>query len=42
MASQGVPIPSDTGPAAWAGQKVMTVTSGPGFSLMMENFGLPA
>jgi 2-oxoglutarate ferredoxin oxidoreductase subunit alpha len=26
--------------AAWGGQKVMTVTSGPGFSLMMENFGL--
>ena len=28
--------------AAWAGQKAMTVTSGPGFSLMMENFGLGA
>jgi len=28
--------------AAWAGQKVMTVTSGPGFSLMMENIGLAA
>jgi 2-oxoglutarate ferredoxin oxidoreductase subunit alpha len=26
--------------AAWGGQKVMTVTSGPGFSLMMENLGL--
>jgi 2-oxoglutarate ferredoxin oxidoreductase subunit alpha len=26
--------------AVWAGQKVMTVTSGPGFSLMMENIGL--
>lgn len=26
--------------AAWGGQKVMTVTSGPGFSLMMETFGL--
>ena len=25
---------------AWGGQKVMTVTSGPGFSLMMENIGL--
>ena len=25
---------------AWAGKKVMTVTSGPGFSLMMENIGL--
>jgi len=25
---------------AWAGQKAMTVTSGPGFSLMMENIGL--
>ena len=24
----------------WGGQKVMTVTSGPGFSLMMENIGL--
>jgi len=28
--------------AAWAGQKAMTITSGPGFSLMMENFGLGA
>ncbi|MBN1503944.1 MAG: 2-oxoacid:acceptor oxidoreductase subunit alpha [Candidatus Eisenbacteria bacterium] len=26
--------------AAWAGQKAMTATSGPGFSLMMENLGL--
>ncbi len=26
--------------AAWGGQKVMTVTSGPGFSLMVENLGL--
>jgi 2-oxoglutarate ferredoxin oxidoreductase subunit alpha len=26
--------------AAWGGQKSMTVTSGPGFSLMMENIGL--
>jgi len=26
--------------AVWGGQKVMTVTSGPGFSLMMENIGL--
>jgi len=26
--------------ASWAGQKAMTATSGPGFSLMMENFGL--
>jgi len=26
--------------AAWGGKKVMTVTSGPGFSLMMENIGL--
>jgi len=25
---------------AWAGRKTMTVTSGPGFSLMMENLGL--
>ena len=25
--------------AAWAGKKVMTVTSGPGFSLMMEHIG---
>ncbi len=28
--------------AVWAGQKAMTVTSGPGFSLMMENIGLAA
>lgn len=27
---------------AWGGQKVMTVTSGPGFSLMMETIGLAA
>jgi len=26
--------------AAWTGSKTMTVTSGPGFSLMMENIGL--
>ncbi len=26
--------------AAWGGMKSMTCTSGPGFSLMMENFGL--
>jgi 2-oxoglutarate ferredoxin oxidoreductase subunit alpha len=26
--------------AAWTGSKAMTVTSGPGFSLMMENIGL--
>lgn len=26
--------------AAWSGTKAMTVTSGPGFSLMMENLGL--
>lgn len=26
--------------AAWAGAKTMTATSGPGFSLMMENLGL--
>lgn len=26
--------------AAWGGQKAMTATSGPGFSLMMENLGL--
>jgi 2-oxoglutarate ferredoxin oxidoreductase subunit alpha len=26
--------------AAWSGKKSMTVTSGPGFSLMMENIGL--
>ena len=28
--------------AAWAGTKAMTVTSGPGFSLMQENIGLGA
>jgi 2-oxoglutarate/2-oxoacid ferredoxin oxidoreductase subunit alpha len=28
--------------AAWTGTKVLTVTSGPGFSLMMENLGLAA
>lgn len=28
--------------AAWAGKKAMTVTSGPGFSLMMEHVGLAA
>ncbi len=28
--------------AAWSGTKSMTVTSGPGFSLMMENIGLAA
>jgi 2-oxoglutarate ferredoxin oxidoreductase subunit alpha len=28
--------------AAWGGQKSMTVTSGPGFSLMMEHIGLAA
>lgn len=28
--------------AVWGGQKAMTVTSGPGFSLMMENIGLAA
>ncbi len=28
--------------ASWAGKKPMTVTSGPGFSLMMENIGLAA
>ena len=28
--------------AVWAGAKVMTVTSGPGFSLMMEHIGLAA
>jgi 2-oxoglutarate ferredoxin oxidoreductase subunit alpha len=28
--------------ASWAGVKSMTVTSGPGFSLMMENIGLGA
>ena len=27
---------------SWAGKKSMTVTSGPGFSLMMENIGLAA
>lgn len=27
---------------AWSGKKTMTVTSGPGFSLMMENIGLGA
>jgi 2-oxoglutarate ferredoxin oxidoreductase subunit alpha len=27
---------------SWAGKKCMTVTSGPGFSLMMENLGLGA
>jgi 2-oxoglutarate/2-oxoacid ferredoxin oxidoreductase subunit alpha len=27
---------------AWSGSKCMTVTSGPGFSLMMENIGLAA
>jgi 2-oxoglutarate ferredoxin oxidoreductase subunit alpha len=26
--------------ASWGGQKSMTATSGPGFSLMMENYGL--
>jgi 2-oxoglutarate ferredoxin oxidoreductase subunit alpha len=26
--------------ASWAGMKAMTATSGPGFSLMMENLGL--
>ena len=26
--------------ASWGGAKSMTATSGPGFSLMMENFGL--
>ncbi len=26
--------------ASWAGQRAMTATSGPGFSLMMENIGL--
>jgi len=26
--------------ASWGGEKAMTVTSGPGFSLMMENIGL--
>jgi 2-oxoglutarate ferredoxin oxidoreductase subunit alpha len=28
--------------AVWGGAKAMTVTSGPGFSLMMENIGLAA
>ncbi len=28
--------------AAWTGKRTMTVTSGPGFSLMMENIGLAA
>ncbi|MBI5711036.1 MAG: 2-oxoacid:acceptor oxidoreductase subunit alpha [Candidatus Eisenbacteria bacterium] len=28
--------------ASWSGTKCMTVTSGPGFSLMMENIGLAA
>ena len=28
--------------AVWAGSKAMTVTSGPGFSLMMENIGFAA
>ena len=28
--------------ASWTGTKTMTVTSGPGFSLMMENIGLAA
>jgi len=28
--------------AVWSGQKSMTITSGPGFSLMMENIGLGA
>jgi 2-oxoglutarate/2-oxoacid ferredoxin oxidoreductase subunit alpha len=28
--------------AAWGGRKVMTVTCGPGFSLMVENIGLAA
>jgi 2-oxoglutarate ferredoxin oxidoreductase subunit alpha len=28
--------------ACWGGKKTMTVTSGPGFSLMMENIGLAA
>jgi 2-oxoglutarate ferredoxin oxidoreductase subunit alpha len=28
--------------ASWTGTKSMTVTSGPGFSLMMENIGLGA
>ena len=28
--------------AVWAGKKAMTVTSGPGFSLMMEHLGMAA
>ncbi|MFO7889062.1 MAG: 2-oxoacid:acceptor oxidoreductase subunit alpha [bacterium] len=28
--------------ASWAGKKAMTITSGPGYSLMMENIGLGA
>jgi len=28
--------------ASWAGQKAMTITSGPGYSLMMESIGLGA
>ena len=28
--------------AVWSGKKAMTITSGPGFSLMMENIGLGA
>ncbi|UCC30930.1 MAG: hypothetical protein JSU86_01375, partial [Phycisphaerales bacterium] len=28
--------------ASWTGTKSLTVTSGPGFSLMMENIGLAA
>lgn len=28
--------------ASWAGRKAMTITSGPGYSLMMENIGLGA
>ena len=28
--------------AVWGGAKAMTVTSGPGFSLMMEHLGEPA
>ncbi len=28
--------------ASWSGQKSMTATSGPGFSLMMENYGFAA
>ena len=33
-------IASITADISMGGQKVMTVTSGPGFSLMMESFGL--